>query len=214
MGAMMKKTVIATVCVSLLGSCQAVQENPNTAGGALIGGLSGAAIGALATKHHARGALIGAGIGLLAGAAVGQFLDQQQRALEQSLAGTGAQVRREGEALYVTFPSDITFDVNSTHIYPGAYSMLDRVAEILNRYPQSYVDVIGHTDSTGSEAYNQRLSERRAEAVANYLKSRGVLPERITTYGMGESQPIASNATPEGRARNRRVEIRIVPAKA
>ena len=211
---MMKKLVIAGVAASLVASCQTVEENPNTAAGAIIGGLAGAAIGAAMPGNDRRGALIGAGIGMLAGAAIGQYLDQQQRELERSLAGTGAQVRREGDVLYVSFPADITFDVDSTRIYPGAYAALDRVAEVLRRYPQSYVDVIGHTDSTGSEAYNQRLSERRAEAVANYLRSRGVQPERIAVYGMGETQPIATNATPEGRARNRRVEIRIIPATA
>lgn len=211
---MMKKLVIASVCASLVASCQTVRDNPNTAAGAIIGGLAGAAVGAAMPGNDRRGALIGAGIGMLAGAAVGQYLDQQQRELEQSLAGTGADVRREGDALYVSFPADITFDVDSTRIYPGAYSALDRVADVLRRYPKSYVDVIGHTDSTGSEEYNQRLSERRAEAVANYLKSRGVQPERIAVYGMGETQPIATNATPEGRARNRRVEIRIIPATA
>lgn len=211
---MYKKIVIATVCASFLTGCQTVRDNPNTAAGAILGGLAGAAVGAAVPGNDRRGALIGAGIGMLAGAAIGQYLDQQQRALEQSLAGTPAEVRREGDVLYVSFPSDITFDVDSTRIYPGAYSALDRVAEVLNRYPQSYVDVIGHTDSTGSEAYNLELSRRRAEAVANYLRSRGVLPERIAVYGMGESQPIATNATTEGRARNRRVEIRIIPARA
>ncbi len=209
---MIKKTIIVAVCVSLLGSCEQTQNNPNTAGGAAIGGLLGAATGALVAKNNRRGALIGAGIGLLAGAAVGQYLDRQQRELEANLAGTGAQVTREGDALLVNFPSQITFATNSASIKPEFFSTLNAVVETLNRYPQSYLDVIGHTDSTGSEAHNQALSERRANSVADYMRTRGVAPQRIAAYGMGMSQPIASNATPEGRQQNRRVELRITPA--
>jgi len=209
---MIKKTIIVAVCVSLLGSCEQTQNNPNTAGGAAIGGLLGAATGALVAKNNRRGALIGAGIGLLAGAAVGQYLDRQQRELEANLAGTGAQVTREGDALLVNFPSQITFATDSASIKPEFFSTLNAVVETLNRYPQSYLDVIGHTDSTGSEAHNQALSERRANSVADYMRTRGVAPQRIAAYGMGMSQPIASNATPEGRQQNRRVELRITPA--
>lgn len=210
---MLKKTIAAGACASLLlAGCQNVQSNPNTAGGALLGALGGAAVGAAVTRHNARGALIGAGIGLLAGAAVGQYLDNQQRDLERSLAGTGATVDRDGNALLVTFPAQVTFASGSSQIMPGFYRTLDDVSNTLNQYPQSYLDVVGHTDSEGSEAFNQDLSERRANAVANYFRSRGVLPDRIAPYGMGETQPVASNATPAGRQANRRVELRIIPA--
>jgi outer membrane protein OmpA-like peptidoglycan-associated protein len=209
---MLKKSIAAAVCGSMLvAGCQTVQENPNTAGGAIIGALGGAATGAIIGGNR-RGALIGAGIGLLAGAAVGQYIDQQQRDLERSLAGTGANVTRYGDGLVITFPANVTFATDSATIYPGFYRTLDDVSATLNQYPQSYLDVIGHTDSVGDEYYNQQLSERRANSVGNYLRSRGVHPGRIATYGMGETQPVASNATAEGRQANRRVELRITPA--
>jgi len=208
---MIKKAVIVTVIAGLLASCQTVRDNPNTAGGAILGGLGGAATGAIIGGNR-RGALIGAGIGTLAGAAIGQAMDQQQRELEASLAGTGADVTRNGDTLMVTLPANITFDVNSATINPGFYRTLDDLSTSLNRHPSSYVDVIGHTDSTGSPGYNQTLSERRANSVANYFRSRGVAPQRIAAYGMGQTQPIATNSTAFGRQQNRRVELRITPA--
>jgi outer membrane protein OmpA-like peptidoglycan-associated protein len=209
---MLKNAIVVVTCGSLLVGCQTVQDNPNTAGGAILGALGGAAVGALLPGNNRRGALIGAGVGLLAGAAVGQYLDQQERELRASLAGTGAEVNRDGESLLVNFPASLTFAVDSAEIRPEFYSTMDQVSGTLNRYPQSYLDVIGHTDSTGSDAYNQSLSERRAGSVSNYLRSRGVIPERIAAYGVGETQPIASNATTDGRQQNRRVELRITPA--
>jgi outer membrane protein OmpA-like peptidoglycan-associated protein len=209
---MLKRAIIVTVCGSMLVGCQTVQDNPNTAGGALLGALGGAVAGTLVTKHDRTGALVGAGIGLLAGAAVGQYLDRQQRELETSLAGTGAEVQRDGDALLVNFPSNVTFGVDSATIRPEFYSTLDNVSATLNRYPQSYLDIVGHTDSTGSDAYNQALSERRATSVSNHFRSRGVIPGRMAAYGVGETQPVASNATSEGREQNRRVELKITPA--
>lgn len=210
---MLMKPVIAAVSASfVLASCTAVEQNPRTAAGAGVGALGGAAVGTLFKGDDRRNALIGAGIGMLAGAAVGQYLDQQQRELEQGLAGSGAQVTRQGDALVVNLPASVTFDTDSAQIKPGSYMALDEVAGTLQRYPQSYVDVVGHTDSTGSDQYNQQLSERRAQSVANYLRTRGVTPARIAAYGMGETQPVATNATADGRQANRRVEIRIIPA--
>lgn len=209
---MLKKIVALTVVGGLLAGCQTVEDNPNTAGGAVLGALGGAAVGALVAKDRSRGALIGAGIGLLAGGAVGQYLDQQERELKRQLAGTGADVRRNGDELLITFPANLTFATDSAEIRPGFYRTLDDVSYTLNQYPESYLDIVGHTDASGSDAYNQQLSERRANAVANYFRSRGVAPQRIAAYGMGESQPVASNATDYGRAANRRVELRIIPA--
>ena len=210
---MWKKPVLAAICASMvLAGCETVQDNPRTAAGAGIGALGGAVAGTLFKGDDRRNALIGAGIGMLAGAAVGQYLDQQQRELEASLAGSGAQVVRQGDQLVVNLPASITFDVDSAQINPGSYSTLDQLAATLQRYPQSYVDVVGHTDSTGSEQYNQTLSEQRAQSVANFLRSNGVAPARIAAYGQGETQPIATNATAEGRQANRRVEVRIIPA--
>lgn len=210
---MLKKAIVIAVGGSILASCaQPVRDNPNTAGGALIGALGGAAVGTLFGGNDRRNALIGAGVGMLAGAAVGQYLDRQQRELEASLAGTGAEVSRDGDGLLVNFPASLTFAVDSAEIRPEFYSALDSVSGTLNRYPQSYLDIIGHTDSTGSDAYNQALSERRAGSVANYLRGRGVVPQRIAAYGVGETQPIASNDTAAGRQQNRRVELKIIPA--
>ena len=210
---MLKKAIVVVTCSSLLVGCaETVRDNPNTAGGALIGALGGAAIGAMLPGSTRTNALIGAGVGLLAGAAVGQYMDRQERELRADLAGTGAVVDRQGDSLLVSFPANVTFGVDSSEIRPGFYRTLDDVSATLNRYPQSYLDVIGHTDSTGSEAYNQALSERRAGSVSNYFRSRGVEPARIASYGMGETQPVASNADSYGRQQNRRVELRITPA--
>ncbi len=209
---MLRKAIVVVVSGSLLAGCQTVQDNPNTASGALIGALGGAVVGAILPGSSRTNALIGAGVGLLAGAAVGQYLDNQERELRAELAGTGADVYRQGDALVVSFPANVTFGVDSSAIRPGFYRTLDDVSATLNRYPQSYLDVVGHTDSTGSEAYNQALSERRAGSVANHFRSRGVMPARIASYGMGETQPIASNADSYGRQQNRRVELRITPA--
>jgi outer membrane protein OmpA-like peptidoglycan-associated protein len=196
----------------MLASCQTVQDNPNTAGGAILGALGGAVVGTLFGGDDRRNALVGAGVGLLAGAAVGQYLDNQQRDLERSLHGTGADVRRNGDELLVTFPAQVTFASGSSEILPGFYPALDDVSITLNNYPQSYLDVVGHADSRGDDSYNQALSERRAATVASHFRRRGVEPARIASYGMGETQPIASNATATGRQMNRRVELRIIPA--
>ncbi len=209
---MIKKTLIAATCCVALVGCETVQNNQNTAIGAVAGAAIGAAAGTLVGGNDRRNALVGAGIGLLAGAAVGQYLDQQERDLQQSLAGTGANVERQGDQLLVTMPSQITFDTAKSNIKPEFYGALNQVAATFNKYPQSYVDVIGHTDSRGSDAYNQDLSERRALAVSNYLVQQGVNQGRLAAFGQGESQPVASNDTAEGRAANRRVELRITPA--
>jgi len=209
---MIKKTLLATTCCIALVSCQTVQNNPNTAVGAGVGAVAGALLGTLVGGNDRRNALIGAGIGLLAGAAIGQYLDQQQRELEASLAGTGAEVTRYDDYLLVTMPSQVTFDTGQSAIRPQFYGTLNQMAATFNKYPQSYIDVIGHTDSRGSYEYNQDLSERRAVSVRNYLSNRGVNPVRMAAYGQGESQPIADNSTDAGRQANRRVELRITPA--
>lgn len=214
---MLRKILVAAACSSMVVACtpyqqQTLADNQRTAVGAATGAALGAAAGTLFKGDDRRNALIGAGVGLLAGAGVGRYLDQQQQALQQDLAGTGAEVQRVGDELLVTFPSNITFATDSAQIQPQFHSVLNEVASTLNQYPQSYLDIIGHTDSTGTAEYNQALSERRAASVANYFRSQGVLPQRLAAFGMGETQPVASNATPEGRQANRRVELRIIPA--
>ena len=162
-----------------------------------------------------QGALIGAGIGAAAGAGVGYLLDEQEREFNERLAQSQVQVSRDQsqgqEAILLTMPSGVTFQTDSATIQSGFRSTLDEVAATLNEYPDSRIVVSGHTDSTGSADYNQTLSQQRADAVANYLISRGVAPSRITAFGAGETQPVASNETDSGRSQNRRVEIRVVP---
>jgi outer membrane protein OmpA-like peptidoglycan-associated protein len=177
-------------------------------GGALGGYLLGDLVGGRRDRTEK---LLGAGIGGLAGAGIGAYMDKQERDLRARTAGTDVQVIRRGDDLVLNIPSGITFAYDSASVQPQFQRTLDQVAQTLAEYNQTYIDVYGHTDSTGSDAYNQTLSERRATAVADYLAGRGVQTARIGTRGYGKTQPIASNDTDAGRAANRRVEIKIVP---
>lgn len=210
---MFHKTAAAIVAVGMLAGCaQDGTINQNVAAGAALGTLTGAVIGAIAGDR--KGALIGAGVGAVAGGAIGAYLDEQQKELERNLEGTGATVTNTGEELLVNLPSSITFDVDRADIKPEFRESLSKVASTLVQYESSIVDVIGHTDSTGSDAYNEALSERRAGSVAGFLTTRGVIEERVIAFGEGETQPVASNDTADGRAQNRRVELRITPLTA
>ena len=183
-----------------------------TAIGAIGGALGGYLVGDLVGGRGDRTEkIVGAGIGAIAGGAVGAYMDKQERDLRRQTAGTGVEVIRQGDDLILRMPSGITFPVDSSTIQPQFRSTLDQVAQTLASYNQTYVDVLGHTDSTGSDAYNQALSERRAGAVADYLTSRGVARARMGIRGYGETAPIASNDSEMGRAQNRRVEIKVVP---
>lgn len=192
------------------------ETRPNYTGrGALIGAAAGAALGYLTNTSDSQegrtNALIGAGIGGLAGAGIGNYMDRQESAMREALSDSGVGVRRQGNDLLLIMPGDVTFDTNSSSIKSDFYHILNDAAQVLNRYPATYVDVVGHADSTGPDAYNQTLSEQRASSVGSYLISQGVLRDRFYIAGMGERSPIASNDTVEGRARNRRVEILIRP---
>ena len=183
-----------------------------TAVGIGVGALGGYLLGDVIGGDHDRNAkVIGVGIGALAGGVVGNYMDQQEAELRRQTAGTGVDVYRQGDELVLRMPSGITFQVDHSDIQPQFQSTLDQVGQTLASYNQTYIDVLGHTDSTGSDAYNQALSERRAQSVADYLAGRGVARARIGTRGYGEGQPIASNDTDTGRAENRRVEIKVVP---
>ena len=177
-------------------------------GGALGGYLLGDVVGGRSDRTEK---ILGAGIGAIAGGAAGAYMDRQERDLRRQTAGTGVEVIRQGDDLILRMPSGITFPVDSSSIQPQFQSTLNQVAQTLSSYNQTYVDVLGHTDSTGSDAYNQALSERRAGAVADYLGSRGVARARMGIRGYGETAPIASNDSEMGRAQNRRVEIKLVP---
>ena len=214
-----KKILISsTAALALLGTTTACVTDPNTgeryASRTAIGGIGGAGLGyllgGLIGGKTAR--IVGAGIGAAAGGYVGYRMDEQIREIEEVTAGTGVDVNQtpNGDGILVTFP-DVTFAVNSTAINANMRSVLDGVAQSMNNYPNSLIDVMGHTDSTGSDQYNLDLSRRRAESVANYLTSRGVSRARIETIGYGEQYPVADNTTESGRAQNRRVEIRITP---
>jgi outer membrane protein OmpA-like peptidoglycan-associated protein len=216
----MKKSrliVSSFAALSLLGLAACVTD-PNTgeqkvsrtaigaAGGAGLGYLLGDLIGGKTAR------IVGAGIGGVAGGVVGYRMDQQIRELDEATEGSGVDVTKtpDGESILVNLP-DVTFAVDSTTISPSFRAALDEVANSLQKYPDSLVDVMGHTDSTGSDQYNQSLSQRRAESVKGYLVMRGVSGARVATIGYGEQYPRADNTTEEGRALNRRVEIRITP---
>lgn len=177
-------------------------------GGALGGYLLGDLVGGRRDRTEK---IVGAGIGGIAGAGIGAYMDRQEREMRARTAGTDVQVIRQGDDLLLNIPSGINFAYDSATVQPQFQRTLDEVARVLSDYNRTYVDVYGHTDSNGSDAYNQGLSERRAAAVADYLSTRGVTRARIGTRGFGETQPIATNETEEGRAANRRVEIKIVP---
>lgn len=184
----------------------------NTAVGIIGGALGGYLLGDLVGGRGDRTEkILGAGIGAIAGGSVGAYMDRQEADLRRQTAGTGVDVIRQGDDLILRMPSNVTFPVDRYDIQPEFRSTLDGVAQTLSSYEQTYIDVLGHTDSDGSDAYNQALSERRAGAVADYLAMSGVARARMGVRGYGETAPIASNATADGKAQNRRVEIKVVP---
>jgi outer membrane protein OmpA-like peptidoglycan-associated protein len=214
---MKKLILIAWMGILVLSGCAAPETKTGkgaaygAAGGALAGAVLGQAIGR-DTQGTLVGAAAGAAVGAAAGAGVGQMMDKQEAEMRDALAASdAAAVRREGELLAITLKGDVSFDLDSVVVRPGLYNELDRIAQIMIKYPQTAIRVEGHTDGTGSENYNQQLSERRATSVKNLLVKRGVQEYRINTVGYGESRPVATNATPEGRQMNRSVEIRIDP---
>lgn len=215
----MMKPWIAMLLVGLLmaSGCAAPQTKTDkgaaygAAGGAVAGAVLGQAIGRN-TEGTLIGAAAGAAVGAAAGAGVGRMMDQQEAEMREALAASdAAAVRREGELLAITLKGDFSFDLDSDVIRPGLTNELDRIARIMRKYPQTSILVEGHTDSLGTASYNQQLSERRAANVTDLLVQRGVHAARIRAIGYGEHRPIATNATPEGRQLNRRVEIRINP---
>ncbi len=189
-------------------ACQSLDSNKKK--GVLLGTLAGAAAGAAigGHDHRAGGALIGAATGALAGGLLGNYLDKQAAELD---AIPGAEVEKRDDSILVNFQSQLLFDSGSSSLHPGAYDRLRSLARTLNNYPKSQVIIKGHTDSEGSESFNQQLSEQRADRVRNFIIAEGVAPSRITSLGFGESLPVATNASREGRAQNRRVELEIRP---
>jgi outer membrane protein OmpA-like peptidoglycan-associated protein len=211
-----KTSLALTLALTLgLGACTTNpytgEEQASKAGmGAGIGAVAGGLIGAIAGDNR-NAILLGMGIGALAGGGVGYYMDKQEEKLRMQLQATGVSVTRNGDNIILNMPGNITFATDSSNISADFYSVLDSVALVINEFETTYIDIYGYTDSTGSEAYNQTLSEKRASSVARYLESQQVVSQRIVTRGMGESSPVASNDTPEGRALNRRVEIVLIP---
>ena len=219
---MYKKCAILAVAAVYLSACTTTdpytgeQKVSNTAGGAAIGAGMGAVAGLLIGNNPVQrrnAALIGAGIGALAGGAIGNYMDTQESELRAQLEGTGVSVTRMGDRIILNMPSNVTFATDQDQVIPPFYPTLDSVAIVLRKFDKTLIDVDGHTDSVGNAGYNQDLSNRRANSVANYLASRGVDPRRMSAMGYGLERPIASNATESGRAQNRRVEIAISPLK-
>lgn len=209
--------LVAAAAVALSG-CAAMEdmatspEKENTRKGAGYGAAAGAVIGLLTGGNDKfEAAMIGAAAGALAGGAVGYYMDKQEAKLREQMAGTGVEVVRNGDNITLDVPGGVTFAFDSSELNSQFHPVLDKVAATLTEYDKTIIEVAGHTDSVGSDAYNQQLSERRANSVAAYLGSHGVDRGRMVTIGAGEAHPVASNDNEEGRAQNRRVEITIVP---
>ena len=190
------------------------EKTSKTTRGALIGAAAGAVVGLVSgddSVERKKRALIGAGVGALAGGAIGYYMDQQEAKLRAELQGTGVSVTRIGDNITLNMPGNVTFATDSADLSPAFFEVLDSAGKVLAEFDQTVVEVAGHTDSTGTEAYNQGLSERRASSVSQYLKGRGVMQQRLITLGMGELRPVADNTSADGRQLNRRVEITMVP---
>jgi outer membrane protein OmpA-like peptidoglycan-associated protein len=218
---MKTKIIVAALAALALSACSTTNpytgqsQLSNTAGGALLGTGGGAVAGALigaAVGGDARvGALIGAGVGGLTGAAIGNYMDQQEAELRAQLQGTGVSVTRAGQQIILNMPSNITFATDQSSVQPQFNQTLVSVALVLKKFDKTLIDVSGHTDSQGDDAYNQQLSYKRAISVATILANQGIVQQRFSITGHGEQNPIASNSTEAGRAQNRRVEIQLSP---
>ncbi|UTW46079.1 OmpA family protein [bacterium SCSIO 12696] len=217
----LKSQLKLTAAVCLLGvaaACTTVnpysgeQQTSKAASGAGIGAIAGAVVGAIADDgDRKKGALRGAAAGALLGGGIGYYMDVQEKHLRDRLVGTGVQVQRDGDNIRLIMPSNITFGVDRHDVRSEFYPTLESVALVIDEFDQTNVRVYGHTDSTGSDAHNQVLSERRAQSVGQLLLTQGVAGNRISTFGYGEKYPVASNGTADGRQLNRRVELELQP---
>lgn len=208
---------------SLMTGCETLDpytqesKTSNATKGAIIGAISGAVVGlvsgddAVERRQHA---MIGAGIGALAGGSVGYYMDRQEAKLREELQGTGVSVYRQGDNITLNMPSNITFATDSSDLSPAFFDVLNSVSKVLDEFDKTVVEVAGHTDSRGTDFYNQKLSERRANTVSGFLETQGVNGQRLISVGMGENRPVADNDTQAGQRLNRRVEITMVPVTA
>jgi outer membrane protein OmpA-like peptidoglycan-associated protein len=224
MNSLQRKILVSVAGFAVLAAgCQTLdpytreEKTSSATKGAMIGAAAGVVAGlisgddAVERRQHA---MIGAGVGALAGGSVGYYMDKEEMKLRQELEGTGVSVTRNGDNITLNMPGHITFATNSADLNADFYAALNSVTKVLNEFDKTVIEVAGHTDSTGSDAYNQSLSERRAGSVAAYLKSQNVMPERVIAVGLGESRPVADNTSAEGRQANRRVELTLVPLTA
>ncbi len=209
----MRSVLVGVLSAAVLAACAPNGEMTRAEQGALIGGVAGAVLGKTTGDKDDDRALAGAVIGGLAGAAIGNYMDQQEAALRQSLQGTGVEVQRQNDNIVLTMPDAITFDFGQAAVKPQFYDVLDNLANTLNQYPNTRVQIAGHTDNVGSDAANLQLSQQRADSVRSYLSSAGVMAQRMQSIGYGESRPIADNSTDYGRAQNRRVEVTLIPVQ-
>lgn len=183
----------------------------NAQTGALLGGVAGAIAGKATSNHSTKRTLIGGAVGALAGYGVGTYMDKQQADLNQELKGSGIKVERQGDNINLNMPGNITFDTGKANIKSNFSPVLSDIANVMIKYPETNIEVQGHTDNVGSDTDNLKLSQQRAQSVSSALGSLGVDSNRIKSVGYGESAPVASNDTPAGRETNRRVEIKIIP---
>jgi outer membrane protein OmpA-like peptidoglycan-associated protein len=214
----MKKVIVVTLAALALGGCAQnpyYGEHANTTRGATIGAGAGAVLGNVVggSGDRTKGGLIGAAVGATIGGLVGRQMDKQEAELRQQMAGTGVEVQRQGDTIRLQAPENITFDTNRADIKPQFQPVLSQLAQSIEQYPGTVVQIEGHTDSTGAAAYNQTLSENRAGSVRSYMIQRGVDANRLAAFGYGMTRPVADNDTPAGRAQNRRVEVLIVPTQ-
>ncbi len=218
-----KKVSIVLLAALIVSGCKTLdaytreEKTSSATKGALIGAAAGAVVGLItgddAVERRQR-ALIGAGVGAIAGGSIGAYQDRQEAKLRAELEGTGVSVTRIGDNITLNMPGNVTFATDSSDLSPAFFDVLTSVGKVMNEFESTIVEVAGHTDSTGSDAYNQQLSERRAASVASYLRSQNVRGDRIITVGMGEQRPVADNSSASGRQANRRVEITMVPIQA
>lgn len=216
----MKKMILVFMVATFgLGGCMTYdpytgeEKTSNATKGSIIGAIGGAAIGAATSSKSDRGkgALIGAASGAAIGGGVGYYMDKQEAELRRKLEGTGVRVVRNGDEIELVMPGNITFDLNESSIKPSFSGTLESVALVLKEYDKTIIQIEGHTDSSGSDSYNQLLSERRASSVRDFLLNQGIEPKRTRAVGYGERYPVASNDTAAGREQNRRVELTLVP---
>lgn len=208
-----RRMMMLAVATAVLAGCGPNGEMTRAEKGALIGGVTGAVVGKNTGDKDDDRAVAGAVIGGLAGAAIGNYMDRQEAVLRQSLEGTGVEVVRQDNNIILTMPDAITFDFGQAVVKPQFYGVLNNLANTLNQFPETRIQVAGHTDSVGSDSANLKLSQDRANSVRTYLAGAGVAPQRMQAVGYGETRPVADNATDYGRAQNRRVEITLIPVQ-